>query len=122
MSKKASADSGFSLLEVMVALAVLSIALVAVVRSQASGMDALQEARRRTEATWLAQMKMSELRAEGLGGSGTVNGTFEDDWSGYEWEVKVSVPPGLGWVNRVAVRVYWKQGERRHYVELAGYM
>lgn len=54
-------DAGFTLLEVMVAVAILALALTAVFSSQAGAMKVAQRARRLTVASVLARCKMAEL-------------------------------------------------------------
>jgi prepilin-type N-terminal cleavage/methylation domain-containing protein len=60
-SGKRSAQAGFSLLEVMVSLAILAIALVALTRTVTSDVRATHHARMVTAATFLARAKISAL-------------------------------------------------------------
>lgn len=53
--------SGFTLLEVMVAVALLSIALTAIFSSEAGSVKMAQRAKRLTNATLLARCKMGEI-------------------------------------------------------------
>jgi general secretion pathway protein I len=83
-------DLGFTLLEVMVAVAIVTIALSAVYKlySQAFAMN--QSARFYTTATLLAETKLAELTAlspDDLGGDA---GNFEDDYADYSWQVTVT--------------------------------
>ena len=54
---------GFTLLEVMIALAVISIALMALLGSQSQGLSLANESRFNTTASLLAQGKMAEIEA-----------------------------------------------------------
>lgn len=58
----ASNDRGFSLLEVMVALAIAAIGLAAVSQAMQVNIDAASRIRQRTLATWVAANRMAELR------------------------------------------------------------
>jgi prepilin-type N-terminal cleavage/methylation domain-containing protein len=56
-----SGDSGFSLLEVMISIAILAIALVTLTRTVTGDVRATQHARMMTAATFLARTKISSL-------------------------------------------------------------
>jgi general secretion pathway protein I len=55
-------DRGFTLLEVLIALAVLTVALAAVMRSLAQSIDTSAALRDRTLALWLAQNRLADRR------------------------------------------------------------
>lgn len=80
---------GFTLLEVMIALAVLSIALVAVFQSQSQSISMITRSRFETTASLLAQSKMAEFEAAKTGDLSSRNGDFGDDYRDYTWEVQV---------------------------------
>jgi general secretion pathway protein I len=81
---------GFTLLEVMVAVAIVTIALSAVYKlySQAFAMN--QSARFYTTATLLAETKLAELAALSPDDLGSDTGNFEDDYADYSWQVTVT--------------------------------
>lgn len=54
---------GFTLIEILVAVAILAIALAATSRSASLATDAALETRQRLLATWAAQNRVAELRA-----------------------------------------------------------
>jgi general secretion pathway protein I len=54
-------DQGFTLLEVMVAMAIIAIAMTAVLNSQSQSISLASEAKFSTTATLLAQMKIAEM-------------------------------------------------------------
>lgn len=54
---------GFTLLEVLVAVAILAVALVATSRAASVATDGALETRQRLLATWAAQNRIAELRA-----------------------------------------------------------
>ncbi|MDP2268642.1 MAG: type II secretion system minor pseudopilin GspI [Deltaproteobacteria bacterium] len=80
---------GFTLLEVMIAMAILAISLVAVFRSQSQSVSMAGEARFLTTASLLAQGKMAAVESmkpqELIDGSGG----FGDDFPDYLWRVEV---------------------------------
>jgi general secretion pathway protein I len=56
---------GFTLVEVLVALAIVSIALLAALRAAAQGTSAVSELRLRLLAGWVAENRLAEHRARG---------------------------------------------------------
>ena len=54
---------GFTLIEILVAVAILAIALAATSRSASLATDGALEMRQRVLATWAAQNRVAELRA-----------------------------------------------------------
>lgn len=80
---------GFTLLEVMIAMAILAIALVVVFQSQSQSISMASESRFITTASLLAQSKMAEMEAVAPGNLGSESGDFGDDYPGYSWRATV---------------------------------
>ena len=80
---------GFTLLEVMVSLAIIAIALMAVLGSQSQGSSLANESRFNTTAVLLAQSKMAEMETRSINDIGSDSGDFGEDFSGYVWDVSV---------------------------------
>jgi len=81
---------GFTLLEVMIAMAIIAIALTAVLGSQSQSMSLASEARFNTTASLLAQAKMAELDQMPVRELMSDSGDFGEDFPGYSWQVSVS--------------------------------
>ena len=60
-----SRNRGFTLVEVLVALAIVSIALMAALRAAGQGTSAAGELRLRLFASWVAENRLAEHRARG---------------------------------------------------------
>ncbi len=92
---------GFTLLEVMVSLAILSVSLVAVLNLHSGSIRVHNHAKHLTVATLLARSKMIDLEeyllAEGLPEMDErTEGTFEEEgYPGYTWNAEI-VRPRLG--------------------------
>ncbi len=80
---------GFTLMEVMIAMAILAIALVAVYQSQSQGISMAGESRFLTTASLLAQDKMARLDAAPAGEIKAERGDFGDDFPDYAWRVEI---------------------------------
>ena len=79
-------SSGFTLLEVMVALAVMSIVLVSVYRMHSQSLTMNTAARFYTQAPILAQGKMAEIKALSSSVFPTDSGDFGEQFPGYSWK------------------------------------
>jgi len=81
--------SGFTLLEVMAALAMIAIALVAVYKMQAQTISLDAESRFYTIAPQLAQRKMAEIDIKDQESLNDESGDFGDDFPGYAFTVSI---------------------------------
>jgi general secretion pathway protein I len=82
--------SGFTLLEVMVALAVLAIVLVSVYRMHSQTLTMNTAARFYTQAPLLAQKKMAEVTTTSSGIFSSDSGDFGENFAGYSWQVSAA--------------------------------
>jgi general secretion pathway protein I len=97
--------AGFTLLEVLVALAILAIALSAAVRASAVAIDSANEVKTRTLATWVAQNRMAELAAvASLPGIGETSGRAVMANIEFDWKQRVSATPNAAF-RKVEVEV-----------------
>jgi general secretion pathway protein I len=104
---------GFTLLEVMVAMAIIAIALTAVLGSQSQSISLAAEAKFSTIATLLAQSKMAEMELEDPDDLTSDAGDFREDFPDYRWDVKVSdvtlVEPeqGSDYLKQIDLTISW---------------
>lgn len=96
---------GFTLLEVMIAMAILAIALVTVYQSQSQSLSLAGDARFLTTASLLAQARMAELEAVGPGQLAAASGDFGEDFPDYVWQVEVADVEDRPRLKRVSVTV-----------------
>jgi general secretion pathway protein I len=89
-------SSGFTLLEVMMAIALMAIALTAVFGSQSQSLLVAGDAKFNTTAPFLAQSKMAEIEAEGGEDLTSGSGDFGEDFPGYLWELEVADVASVG--------------------------
>ena len=87
---KILSDKGFTLLEVMVAVALIAIALTTLLASQSQSVSFANSAKFETMAALLAQSKMSEIELQDKDALSDDSGDFGDDYPGYAWEVSIS--------------------------------
>ncbi len=81
---------GFTLLEVMIALAVMSIVLVSVYRMHSQSLAMNTAARFYTQAPMLAQSKMVEIEALSSSAFPADSGEFGEEFPGYSWRASIA--------------------------------
>ncbi len=81
---------GFTLLEVMVAMAIIAVALTAVLGSQSQSVSLASEAKFHTTASLLAQSKMAEIRLKQPEDLISGSGDFGEDFPGYVWQITLN--------------------------------
>ncbi|NDY96453.1 type II secretion system minor pseudopilin GspI [Wenzhouxiangella limi] len=97
--------SGFTLLEVLVALVIVAVALAALARAGSQALTAQASLEQRTLALWVADNVLAEIRLEGVSTAGRRQGQRrmgERDWS---WQALIQPAPGDE-LMRVDVAVY----------------
>lgn len=103
------ASAGFTLLEIMVALAVLSVSLVALMTAGNRAALAISDSARMTKAVTLAREEMERLYMEPSFEAGSSELLKRDDYPAFRWKRDVKATPFTGaW--EVTVRVF-KAGE-----------
>lgn len=120
-------SKGFTLLEVMVAVAILGMVLVTLLGVKNRSMQDVMLADHITTATLLATRKMNENLV--TAGTRTIfqkedEGDFpEEEFKDYTWKESISQLQPLENVRITEVRVaiLWKEGERQEMVELLSY-
>ena len=96
---------GFTLLEVMIAMAILAITLVALYQSQSQSISMASDSRFLTTASLLAQSRMAEFDAVDPRGVVSANGDFGDDYPGYTWRLEVGSVEELPLLKRFTLTV-----------------
>jgi general secretion pathway protein I len=84
-------SSGFTLIEVMVALVIVALSLTAVTAALSQMIDAGQTMRDRTYASWIAQNRITEMRlATATPDVGASNGEVQYANADWSWRAVVS--------------------------------
>lgn len=116
----APANSGFTLLEVMVAVAIIAIVLVSIMRLQGQTIDMNESLRFYTQAPLLANARMGEILTDPEDSGGTASGDFGEAFSGYACRVdresiNIDVPEGDEIaLERIDVLVLYDNGRMKY--------
>lgn len=118
------AKRGFSLLEVMIALAIAGIALVSLLSLGTRSIGVHERLQRITQATLLAQQKMAETEASVQISRQDLNadeGIFDDPFSMYNWRLEYSETP-LPSVRMITVTVVWGDEDKNEAVAIDSFV
>ena len=97
--------SGFTLLEVLVALAIIAITLAATSRVTGISIDSSAQVKERMFASWVAQNRLAELTARhAFPEIGTTKGTAKQAGRDFSWEEIAGATPNTDF-RRVEIRV-----------------
>lgn len=113
---------GFTLLEVLVALAVLAIALAAIMRAMAQAIDTTATLREHNEALWVAQNRLTEhqMRRD-WPAADTTDGEAEMGGEKWFWREQVSTTPEPK-MRRIEITVRRLADSKETLAKLVGYL
>jgi general secretion pathway protein I len=113
---------GFTLIEVMVALAIVSIALLAALRAAGQGSSNVEELRTRLLAGWIAENVLAEHRARGDWlPLGIQRGTQYQGGMEFRWREEITAMPSPAF-RRVDVFVFAAPEEAHSLARLSGFV
>ena len=114
--------NGFTLVEVLVALAIISIALLAALRVAGGGTNSAGELRARLFAGWVAQNILADQhsRAQWLA-PGIQRGTQRQGGIEFAWREEVIATPNAAF-RRVDIRVFATPEETHSLAHLTGFV
>jgi general secretion pathway protein I len=120
--KSKNPQSGFTLIEVLVALFILAIAMAAVSRTASSSIHHVEALRTRIIADWVAQNRLAQHQARGNWPAPGIQ-TGEEAQAGqtYPWQEEIIATPNPT-MRRIVVRVYAPDDAQHTLRELTGFL
>lgn len=125
MFKKTSTKA-FTFVEVVIALAILSISLLSLIRLHITNISMTDSAETTAQATFLAQEKIAEILAAGFPAKGSDRGAVENRSLLFNWRTEVEdihLPQmdreNISGLRKISVDVSWKQGIRRKHLQMS---
>lgn len=111
-------ERGLTLLEVVIALAILGVGIVSILRAFSSSMMTSKVAEMHSYAAVLAGQVASELERRPDLETGELSGNFAETGPGYKWEADIQ-SANLEGLLRVEITVLWFEGSRRRHFTMA---
>jgi len=128
LKKSGSLLGAFTLIEVIVALAIVSLALMTLMRLHLTSGSLINRSSQQTQAVLLAQEKLSLISATGFPKPQTTSGTVKRNLQKFHWQIQVrevSLPEisssGKG-LREVIVRVSWRDGQNEKQLHMTSYV
>ncbi|OPZ97521.1 MAG: Bacterial type II secretion system protein I [Planctomycetes bacterium ADurb.Bin412] len=123
--KRLRKKTGFTLLEVLLALSLAATAVVALLRLHVISIRMVDRSQTQVQAAALAEQKMAELMMAGWPPLGTDTGSLEQEGRDYHWRTEVTdwkLPEPIGAdllpARRILVEIRWEQGKKEKKVQL----
>ncbi len=98
-------DEGFTLLEVVISLALIAISFVVLLELHISSLEMERVAKEITSATFLAQQKTEELKLEGAEFTGIQKRQLDSKYPNFRWDSSATNTPVAG-LYKLVVTVY----------------
>ncbi len=112
---------GFTLIEIMVALSVLSISLVILLGLRNRSIALAAKSRHTIEATLLARQKITEISISGFPDLGESEGDFGNEYPLYRWRKNVVQTP-FEEVREMFLEIIWKNNDQKENISVTTYL
>ncbi len=119
----------FTFVEVIIALAIVSISLLGLIRLHIISINMTESAEMISQATLLAQEKIAETLAAGYPNQGSNRGTVQKNALCFNWQTEVTdlhLPQldeaRICGLRKISVDINWKQGIRPKHLQMSTYV
>jgi len=119
-------SKGFTLIEVMVSIAILSFGLILILQGFAYSANVLRISRNNLEATLLTEEKMAEteimLKQTKDSLFSGFNGESKSNNIEFKWKTELTIDEEYEDLNKVLATISWKEGRRKGTVPIFTYL
>jgi type II secretion system protein I len=129
MIQKSLRTKAFTFIEVLVALAIVSISLLALLRLHLISIKMNETAEITSQVVFLANEKMAEKLAVGYPDDESDSGTVETNGLPLDWQTEITdlrIPlldqANITGLRKVLVEVSWKQGTSHKHLQMSTYV
>ena len=122
ISNKRPKTTGFSLLEVLIALGLMAIALLGIFHLQGQNLDLQHEGQFMTLATQLVRHRMAQIQSRATLDEGTAGGDFGEDFPGFTYREEIEAVPETAHLLRVRVSVFLEGDKGKEGLQVETYV
>lgn len=112
---------GFTLIEIMIALMLLSVSFVVLIGLRNRDLALAAYSHHMTEATLLARRRITEVSVAGFADMGESEGDFGEAAPSYRWKQEVKPTP-IDVVRELVIAVVWTEGSREEEVRFTTFL
>jgi len=110
-------NNGFTLIEIMVSIAILSIGLIVILQGFTSSLNTLGVCRNNLEASLFAEERMADLEIDIKQNkyvfTRELSGSEQKGNLGFQWRIAMTPEIQQEELNRVLTTVSWQEGKRK---------
>lgn len=103
---------GFTLIEIVISMAILAIGLVGILSLFPVGFDSARRSMDFTQVALYAQEKLAEIKKDGFSVLQSTSGTFTD--TNYSWIEDVTDDTPTGYLKKVVLTIKWNYKNKKH--------
>lgn len=116
-------DKGFTLIEIMFAVVMLSFGLVLVLRSFATSLEGIKRAEKVKVASYLLEEKMEEIKEKTREEDGIPRGNlFGEPNQDYKWDLSINQSDVSKDLNEVKLVISWQEGKNQRSIFATTYL
>jgi prepilin-type N-terminal cleavage/methylation domain-containing protein len=119
-------SKGFTLIEIMISVAILSFGLILILQGFTHSLNILRISQNNLQATLLAEEEMSQLQIDAknskYGLLTDLNGESQVDNIEFSWQTSITPDEEYEDLNKLLTTVSWKEGRRKGAVPVVTYL
>jgi len=112
--------TGFTLLEVILTVSILSIALIVVIQSFSLILRSQKSLSNYTKAMFLIEKKLFDLQIDGIEKTKRT-GDFKSPYDDFSWQLKITSTESSS-LNKTFLSIFWQEQNNRKQIEIATYI